>query len=133
MCTQHHHIDSGAILINCIIIINLNVARFPVIVTHTGSFHVMCCWAVQVNWQFKLYVDGNQQALLVGTPVSQDTRVTVGVYNRHGWVAPLDNAFNPPETTAYFRRFTYVPRLIIRTIYFHFYFKNIADVGSNYP
>jgi len=95
---------------------------------------MLCCWAVQVNWQFKLYVDGNQQALLVGAPVSQDTRVTVGVYNRHGWVAPLDNAFNPPETTAYFRRFMYVLRIIIMIIYFPFFLlKHMVDVESNYP
>ena len=54
------------------------------------------CVALQENWEFKLYIDERQQALLVGTTVSQDTCVTVGIYNRHGWVAPLENVFYPP-------------------------------------
>ena len=40
---------------------------------------------------------------------SQDTCVAVGIYNRHGWVAKLENVFYPPEKTAYFHTFTYVP------------------------
>ena len=75
------------------------------------------CHVVQVNWEFKLYVDEKQEALLVGTPVSRDTHVTIGVYNRHGWVAPLDNIFYPPETTAYFHAFTYVPLSLSLTLY----------------
>ncbi|KAI0217501.1 hypothetical protein LSAT2_030719 [Lamellibrachia satsuma] len=55
-------------------------------------------------WDFKLFVDGTQRALLAGgTNVSSRTQLTVGVYGRHGWVAPLEDAFNPPETTAFFR------------------------------
>ncbi|KAI0218488.1 hypothetical protein LSAT2_029826 [Lamellibrachia satsuma] len=64
----------------------------------------------EVNWELKLYVDDKQRVLLAGTTsVSSHTQLTLGVYNRHGWVAPLEDVFYPPETTAHFQNLRFPP------------------------
>ena len=70
---------------------------------------VVCdiCVALQENWEFKLYVDERQQVLLVGkTPGT----IVLSFYLQPSWLGgPLENVFYPPETTACFHTFTYVP------------------------
>ena len=73
---------------------------------YSASCFVSC---LQDNWELKLYVDDRHRALLAGTAsISHMNSLTLGVYNRHGWVSHIDDDFSPPETTAYFRELEYV-------------------------